>query len=100
MLPLAGRITEAMQLRFLHIKRYDLSYTWSIPDRMLENAVIWLVEDGAMDLEVSGEGRLHSVAGDLLFLTTGTRLTCRAKTSSLRIVSLNYEAASLDGDGR
>jgi AraC-like DNA-binding protein len=79
-----------MQFRFLHIKRYDLPHTWRIEDRLLENAVIWLIEDGALEIEASGES-IRSGAGDLLRLAPGTRLNCRAKTAALRIVSLNYE---------
>lgn len=100
MLPLAGRITEAMQLRFLHIKQYDLPHTWKIENRVLEQAVIWLIEDGGIALEAKGE-TLRCGAGELIFLTPGTRLTCRAMTASLRIISLNYETAvPLERGGR
>ncbi|WP_135555710.1 helix-turn-helix transcriptional regulator [Paenibacillus cymbidii] len=92
MLPLAGRITEAMQLRFLHIHAYELSHTWGMDGRLLDNAVVWLLEDGAIELSDGGPVA-RAVAGDVLFLAPGTRLTCRARTASLRIVSLNFEAA-------
>ncbi|MFK7692977.1 helix-turn-helix domain-containing protein [Paenibacillus sp. HJGM_3] len=93
MLPIEGRITEAMQIRFLHIKRYALTHTWRIADRTLEQAVFWLVEDGMLVLEADGGPPLECVAGDLLFLAPGTRLACHAKSATLGIVSLNFEAA-------
>ncbi|MDF2669831.1 MAG: AraC family transcriptional regulator [Paenibacillus sp.] len=92
MLAIDGRITEAMQVRFMHIKQYDLPHTWRIENRLLEYAVIWLIEAGALEIEADGD-RLHSQAGDLLCLASGTKLSARAKTASLRILSLNYEAA-------
>ncbi|MBB6730930.1 helix-turn-helix transcriptional regulator [Cohnella zeiphila] len=93
MFPLAGRITEAMQLRYLHIRRYDLPHTWRIDGRELDNAVIWLIDDGAIRLETEGFAPIDAADSDVLFLAPGTKLTCRARTASLSIVSLNFEAA-------
>ncbi|TVY10935.1 helix-turn-helix domain-containing protein [Paenibacillus cremeus] len=114
MLPLAGRITEAMQLRFLHIKQYDLPHTWRIDRRVLEHAVIWLIEEGALTLEAAaaeeslslrgGAGEPEALpcgAGELLFFPPGTLLSCRAQSASLQLISLNYEtAAPLERGGR
>ncbi|THF77087.1 helix-turn-helix transcriptional regulator [Cohnella fermenti] len=93
MLPLTGRITEAMQLRYLHIQMYDLPHTWHIDGRTMDNAVVWQMDDGEIVLSANDAAPIRAAVGDVLFLAPGTKLTCRAAAATQRIVSLNFEAA-------
>jgi AraC-like DNA-binding protein len=98
MLNISGQLTVALQLRFMSVKRYDLTYMWEIRNRLLDRAVIWRVEEGALRLEAD-DTQLNGKTGDVFVLKPGVRLTCRAETVTLRLLSLNVETAVPAGRG-
>ncbi|WP_127586879.1 helix-turn-helix transcriptional regulator [Paenibacillus koleovorans] len=82
---------ESLTLQFRSIMQYDLRADWAIQSRRLGHAVLWAVEEGRFHLNVNGVGQ-EAGERDVLLIPKGAILTCYARTPSLKLISLNFDA--------
>lgn len=82
---------DSLEVRFLDIRRFDLDYTWRIMRKRLSHSVLWLLLEGKISVELD-----HHVykagEGDVLLLPDQAVLSSSAISSSLRLISINFDA--------
>ncbi|SDC93643.1 AraC-type DNA-binding protein [Paenibacillus sp. UNCCL117] len=84
-------VLDTLEVRFLHITEHLLDYRWHIRDRVLRHSVLWLVEQGAFSLVVNGTS-YSCQPGDVCVLPAQGTIGCRAISSDIRLISINFDA--------
>lgn len=84
-------IIDSLDIRFLHIKQYELDYKWQASHRTLHHSVMWIVQQGSFLLEVD-HIRYTCKEGQICILPAHTAISYHAISSELALTSINFDA--------
>ncbi|WP_221435208.1 AraC family transcriptional regulator [Paenibacillus anseongense] len=84
-------IIDSLDIRFLHIKQYELDYKWQASHRTLHHSVLWIVQQGSFLLEVD-HIRYTCKEGHICILPAHTDISYHAITGELALTSINFDA--------
>lgn len=82
---------DALQIRFLTIRRYDIDYTHRIAPRPLPHSVLWYVQSGSLQVSVNGQ-KYAGNPGSLLLLAPGSTIGLHVRTVHVSLLSINFDA--------
>lgn len=82
---------DSLKILYLHIKPYELDYTWTVGPRQLHHSVLWYVTAGQFALHVQ-DARHVGRAGQIYLLPPRSAIRCHAITERVSLVSVNFDA--------
>lgn len=84
-------LLDALTLRFLTVKRYPVDYNHRVRSHPLPHSVLWILEEGKVEVRV--DGVLYAgMPEDVLLFARGSTISCRIVSDRASIVSVNLDA--------